>query len=138
AELSRYLPDSPDHCATILRSIVMRLFLAWDAFIMSASLPALADGSRGTADEAKALVVKAAAYLKEMGPETAFAAFNDKSNPSFHDRDLYILARAMDGKMVAHGANTGMIGRTSLQLKDADGKLHNKEMIERAQSKGSG
>jgi signal transduction histidine kinase len=44
----------------------------------------------------------------------------------------------MDGNTVAHGANTGMIGHTSLALKDADGKLYNKEMIELAKAKGSG
>jgi cytochrome c len=106
--------------------------------LAAAALPALAEGSHGNADEAKAMVVKAAAYLKEVGAEKAFAAFNDKSNPNFHDRDLYIFVRGMDGNTVAHGANAGMIGHTSLELKDADGKLYNKEMIELAQSKGSG
>jgi signal transduction histidine kinase len=108
------------------------------ALLAATSFPALAEGSHGNADEAKAMVAKAAAYLKEVGAEKAFAAFNDKSNPNFHDRDLYIFVRGMDGNTVAHGANTGMIGHTSLELKDADGKLYNKEMIELAQSKGSG
>ncbi len=119
----------------------MRRFIAIGATIAilaAASLPARADGAHGTADEAKALVEKAAAYLKEAGAEKAFAAFNDKANPALHDRDLYIFVRGMDGNTVSHGANTGMIGHTSLDLKDADGKLYNKEMIELAQSKGSG
>jgi cytochrome c len=108
------------------------------ALLAAAFHPALADGSHGTADEAKAMVEKAAAYLKETGADKAFAAFNDKTNATFHDRDLYIFVRGMDGNTVAHGANAGMIGHTSLELKDADGKLYNKEMIELAQSKGSG
>jgi signal transduction histidine kinase len=98
----------------------------------------LADASHGTAEEAKAMVAKAVAYLNDAGTEKAFAAFNDPSNKDFHDRDLYIFVRAMDGNTVAHGANKGMIGHTSLELKDADGKLYNKEMIELAQNKGSG
>ena len=92
----------------------------------------------GTADEAKAMVERAAAYLKSVGPEKAFAAFMDPANKDFHDRDLYVFVRSMDGNTVAHGANKGMIGHTSLELKDADGKLYNKEMIELASSKGSG
>jgi len=99
---------------------------------------ARASATRGSADEAKALVEKAAALLKEVGPEKAFAIFDDKSNPEFHDRDLYVFVRGMDGNTVAHGANKGMIGHTNLDLKDADGKPYNKEMIDLATSKGSG
>lgn len=99
---------------------------------------ASAAGERGTADEAKAMVERAAAYLKDVGPEKAFATFNDKKNAQFHDRDLYVFVRSMDGNTVSHGANMGMIGHTNLDLKDADGKPYNKEMIELAKAKGSG
>ncbi len=108
--------------------------------ILCALAPGLAhaEGTHGTADEAKAMVEKAAALIKQVGPEKAFAAINDKDNKEFHDRDLYVFVRGLDGNTVAHGANKGMIGHTGLDLKDADGKLYNKEMIELAQSKGSG
>ncbi len=96
-----------------------------------------ADSRHGTADEAKALTEKAVAYLNAVGPEKAFAAFDDRKGP-FVDRDLYVFVRSMDGNTVAHGANKGMIGHTSLSLKDADGKLYNQEMITVAQTKGSG
>ena len=98
---------------------------------------AVAATAHGTADEAKALADRAAAYLKQVGPEKAFAAFDDKAG-AFTDRDLYVFVRSMDGNTVAHGANVAMIGHTSLGLKDADGKLYNKEMIDLAQDKGSG
>jgi cytochrome c len=108
------------------------------AFIGVAPSLSHADAGHGTADEAKAMVAKAVALLKEAGPEKAFAAFNDPANKDFHDRDLYVFVRGMDGNTVAHGANKGMIGHTSLELKDADGKLYNKEMIELATTKGNG
>jgi cytochrome c len=98
----------------------------------------MASSDRGTADEAKAMVEKAATLLKDAGAEKAFAAFNDPANKDFHDRDLYIFVRSMDGNTVAHGANKGMIGHTNLDLKDADGKPYNKEMIDLATGKGSG
>jgi cytochrome c len=97
-----------------------------------------ASADKGTADEAKAMVEKAATLLKASGPDQAFAAFDDPANKDFHDRDLYIFVRSMDGNTVAHGANKGMIGHTNLDLKDADGKPYNKEMIDLANSQGSG
>ncbi len=121
-------------------SRVTRLFLLPVFAVLVAFSPrvVLAAGEHGTPDEAKAMVEKAAAFLKQAGPEKAFAAFGDKSNKDFHDRDLYVFVRSMDGNTVAHGANPGLIGHTNLDLKDADGKLYNKEMIDLANSKGSG
>ena len=116
------------------------IFACGTLVVLLAFAPTLAsaNATHGTADEAKALVEKAVTYIKQVGTDKAFAAFDDKSNPAFHDRDLYIFVRSMDGNTVAHGANMGMIGHTSLALKDADGKLYNKEMINLAQTKGSG
>jgi signal transduction histidine kinase len=113
---------------------VILLALAW-ALAPGAGI---ASSDKGTADEAKAMVEKAASLLKDAGAEKAFAAFNDPANKDFHDRDLYIFVRSMDGNTVAHGANKGMIGHTNLDLKDADGKPYNKEMIDLANGKGSG
>lgn len=117
-------------------SLISTLLIAVGLLLMPSAGFASAD--KGTADEAKAMVEKAAALLKDAGAEKAFAAFNDPANKDFHDRDLYIFVRSMDGNTVAHGANKGMIGHTNLDLKDADGKLYNKEMIDIATSKGSG
>lgn len=99
---------------------------------------ASADTSYGTAAEAKAMVERAVALLKQVGPEKAFAAFSDPANKDFHDRDLYVFVRSMDGNTVAHGVNKGMVGHTSLETKDADGKLYNKEIMDTANAKGSG
>jgi cytochrome c len=117
-----------------------RLLIRSMLIAVIAIAPALvrADASHGTADEAKAMVDRAVAMIKQGGAETAFAAINDPASKDFHDRDLYVFVRSMDGNTVAHGANKGMIGHTSLDLKDADGKLYNKEMIDLATTKGSG
>jgi signal transduction histidine kinase len=117
----------------------LRLIVSASAVAAALLVPCVGStaGEYGTADEAKALVEKAASFIKENGADKAFPVFNDKKGP-FVDRDLYVFVRSMDGNTVAHGANTGMIGHTSLELKDADGKLYNKEMIELAKAKGSG
>ena len=115
-----------------------RAILATAALVIALASPAAVFAAEhGTAEEAKALCEKAVARLKEIGPEKAFPEFNDPHGP-FVDRDLYVFVRSMDGNTVAHGANVHMIGHTNLNLRDADGKLYNKEMIELATTKGSG
>jgi signal transduction histidine kinase len=82
--------------------------------------PALATGE-ATPDEAKAMAVKAADFLKSAGPEKAFAEFDAKEGP-WHDRDLYVTVIDETGVVAAHGNNTALIGKNVLGLKDVDGK----------------
>jgi cytochrome c len=91
----------------------------------------------GTANEAKVLVEKAAAYVKAEGKEKAFAEF---SNPSgkFVDRDLYIFIVDFNGLTLAHGGNAKLVGKNMLELKDADGEFFIKKFIEVAKTKGNG
>jgi cytochrome c len=115
-----------------------RTFLATASLVVPLVSPAMAFAAvHGTASEAKALCEKAATYLEKVGPTKAFPVFDDRHGP-FVDGDLYVFVRSMDGNTVAHGANKHMIGHTNLNLRDADGKLYNKEMIDLATSKGSG
>jgi hypothetical protein len=89
--------------------------------------PAYAAGV-ATPDEAKAMALHAAAYLRQSGPDTAFPAFDAKEGP-FHDRDLYVMVYDNSGKNVAHGANSALIGKDLLDLKDTDGKPLIREFI---------
>jgi signal transduction histidine kinase len=81
---------------------------------------------QATPDEAKAMAIKAAEYLKSNGPEQAFKEFNAKDS-IWHDRDLYVTVQDSNGVVVAHGTNAGLIGRPVLDLKDVDGKPFNRE-----------
>lgn len=92
---------------------------------------------RGSADEAVAMVRKAVAYIKENGKEKAFAEFNNPGG-QFRDRDLYIFAEDLNGKMLAHGANPKLVGKVLIDLKDADGKFFVKSLIEVASGKNKG
>ena len=70
----------------------------------------------GTAAEAKAMLDRAVAALK-ANEATALAAFNDKSNKDFHDRDLYVFCFSMpDGKFTAH-VNPALMGTDVRALK---------------------
>lgn len=75
---------------------------------------------QGTPDEAKAMAIKAAEYLKSVGPDKAFADFDARKEP-WHDRDLYVYVVGDDGVMHAHGTNAGLIGKSTVTVKDVDG-----------------
>jgi cytochrome c len=89
--------------------------LLWSAGLVSAQ-------SSGTAAEARAMLDNAVAALK-ANEATALAAFNDKSNTKFHDRDLYVFCYNMtDGKFTAH-PNSAMMGTDVRTLKVKDDPL---------------
>jgi len=90
--------------------------------------PVAWSADQATPDEAKAMAIKAAEYLKEVGPDKAFAAFDAKDGP-WHDRELFVVVEDANGKMLAHGTNPGLIGRSVLELKDIDGKPFNHDII---------
>ena len=82
-----------------------------------------------TPDEAKALAVKAADYLKTVGPDKAFPEFDAKGNTTWHDRDLYVVVQDSNGLILAHGTNAGLIGKSLIDMRDVDGKAFTREMV---------
>ncbi|MFC0169310.1 cache domain-containing protein [Pseudoduganella danionis] len=95
-------------------------------------------GDKASPDEAVAMVKKAVSLIKSEGKEKAFAAISDPANTTFHDRDLYIYVYDMNGVAVAHGNNPKMVGKPLIGMKDNEGKLMIKEMVDLAKSKGKG
>jgi len=91
----------------------------------------------GTAEEAIAMAKRATALINKKGKDEAFKQFNEAAGP-FVDRDLYIAVLDEKGIMVAHGANPRIIGKSLLEMKDADGKAFIKSLIDTAQKRGSG
>lgn len=93
--------------------------------------------NNGSADEAKAMVEKAVKLLEAEGKDKAYAAFNDTAG-AFVDRDLYVFVINMEGVTVSHGANKALIGKSLLNLKDADGKAFIQDMVAMGKGPGSG
>ncbi|MEC5218926.1 cytochrome c [Actimicrobium sp. GrIS 1.19] len=93
---------------------------------------------KGSSDDAVAMVKKGGALIKSVGKEKAFAAFADPANKDFHDRDLYLYVYDLKGVALAHGNNPKMVGKNLIDIKDTDGKLMIREMIEVANTKGKG
>ncbi len=92
---------------------------------------------KGTPDEAKAMVKKAVAYMKEVGKEKALAEFNNPKG-KFVYKDLYVWATGMDGTNLSHPYTPALIGKNMYNLKDADGKFFVQERINILKTKPSG
>jgi cytochrome c len=104
-------------------------------FALSACLALAAD--KGTANEAKAMVAAGVAHIKTVGKDKAFADFNAKTG-KFGNKDLYLFVVDFEGLTLAHGGSKAMIGKNMISLRDPDGKYFIKEMVNVAQTKGSG
>ena len=110
------------------------LMLAAAAFAFTA--PALA-ADQGNAGEAEAMVKKGVAYAKANGRDKFLAEVNSGKG-QFIDRDLYISVWSTKALVLAHGANTKLIGKDIIDLKDADGKPFMKEIVTKAATSNSG
>jgi hypothetical protein len=72
------------------------------AFVLLSSQVSFGAGQLGTAQEARAMLDRAVAALKD-DKTAALKAFNDKDDKKFHDRDLYVYCFSMgDGKFTAY------------------------------------
>ena len=108
-------------------------FAAAIALVAGLGLPAQS-AEYATKDEAIAMVKKAVAYLKQEGPEKAYAAFNQKGG-QFTDRDLYVVVYGTNGHVLSHGANAKLIGKDMTEATDVDGKYYVKERLALAAKK---
>lgn len=91
----------------------------------------------GTVDEARAMVSKAAALMRELGPERAMAEINNPFG-AFTYRDLYVTVYSMRGRILAHGAQPRLIGRDAWDWRDANDKFYVREIVTRARNGDTG
>src|ERR1700723_902626 len=104
------------------------IYLAASAAIFALSATAFAAPSGGTADEARAMLMKAVAAVK-ADKAKALDMFN-KGEGGFLDRDLYVFcSNVSDGKLLADGNPNAkrLIGTDDRTLKDSTGKAFGQE-----------
>jgi len=109
------------------------------AAVIALSPAAFAQQTRGTADEAKAMLMKAVAALKADKQKT-LDLINEGEGGGFFDRDLYVFcANVGDGKAVALGnpfawrwnSNARqLLGVDTRTLKDSTGKAFGQELYD--------
>jgi cytochrome c len=98
------------------------LTLALATFALLSSTAILIAQQSGSAAEAKAMFDRAVSALK-ANETAALAAFNDKNNKEYHDRDLYVFCYNMtDGAFTSH-VNPAMMGKDVRTLKVGDDPL---------------
>ena len=119
--------DDEKICKKVIIAVILSLFVA-------ASVSAQ---QRGTPAEAKSLVEKAVAYVKANGEEKALKEFNNPKG-EFFKGDLYIFVFDPKGVLLANPNLPKLVGTNVYNSPDSKGKLHRKEMIDLANSKGSG
>src|ERR1700729_192747 len=105
------------------------MIAAASAAMLAFSPAAFAQQASGTADEAKAMLMKAVAAVK-ADKAKALDMFN-KGEGGFLDRDLYVFcANVSDDKVVAIGNPNAkqLLGKDARTLKDAAGKPFGEEL----------
>jgi cytochrome c len=110
----------------VVIAVVLCLFVAVPAF-----------AQKTTPEQAKKLVEQAVAYMKANGEEKAIKEFSDPKG-QFTKGDAYIFVLGLDGVLRANVARPELVGKNVLNSPDSKGKFHRKEMVELANSKGSG
>ena len=111
---------------TIIRALTIA---AVSAAVLMFSPAAFAQQTGGTADEAKAMLMKAVAAVK-ADKAKALDMFNNGEG-GFRDRDLYVFCfNASDGKQVANGNPNAkqLMGVDARTIKDATGKAFGEEL----------
>jgi signal transduction histidine kinase len=117
--------------------ILKPLFMAF-AVCMFISAPAMAEEAhKGTAEEAKALSIRAAEYIQEVGKDKAFEVFNN-GEESFRKGDLYVFVMDFEANMLSHGTKPAIIGKKLWDFKDTDGKAFFQDFVKVAKEEGSG
>jgi len=97
----------------------------------------LASWALASQKDAQDIVEKAAAYAASHGKDQLIAEVNKKDGP-FVSGDLYVFVFNEKGITIAHPVNPALIGKDNVNEPDADGKLFRKEIVQVAETKGSG
>ena len=121
----------------INKGTIMHFLRKLFAFIALGIAFASAGHAAVSPDEAKALVDKAVAHIKQVGAEQAFKEFNDPAG-TWVKGELYLLAYDYQGNNLVLGSNPKMNGKNLWDIKSPDGKFVVREFVEVAKTKGSG
>lgn len=116
----------------------MRTLIGAAALLLGLLSGAAWSADKATPQEAVAMVKRAVAMIRSEGRQKAFAAISDPANTTFHDRDLYIYVYDLNGVSLAHGNNPKIVGTPRINMKDNEGKLIIREMVEIAKTRGKG
>ncbi len=90
-----------------------------------------------TTEDAKQMVERAVAFYKASGKRIALAEYTNP-NGQFAQDEMYVYALNPRGTMLGHGVNEKFVGEEFIDIKDYDGKMFIKEIVDTANKEGSG
>ncbi|HPX90472.1 MAG: Cache domain protein [Spirochaetes bacterium ADurb.Bin218] len=106
-------------------------FVKWGAFLLFCALFfSMVELSAASKDEVKAMVKKVEAYYKANGREKTFAEVQ-KDKGQFEKGELYVYIFDMNATVLAHPKLPSWVGKSFINLKDADGKFFIKEALDK-------
>jgi cytochrome c len=108
-----------------MKQLVAGLLVIFFVFGFKSLAVTAEQGSQGTKEEAKAMVLKGEEWFKKYGREKTLAEINlsgTQQKGAFHDRDLYLFAYDFKGVVLAHGSIPKLVGKNLWDLQDADGR----------------
>jgi signal transduction histidine kinase len=119
-----------------MKKMVSKWIVSLFAVVLLAGLTA---GSAHADDKETAvkLVKSAVAYLAANGAEKGLDVLNDPKG-EFVKGELYVFAYDLSGIMMANSFKQSLIGQSVIDVPDSAGKKFRREIIEQAQTKGSG
>jgi signal transduction histidine kinase len=113
----------------------MRLTVKGGGVVLALALLTLSMGLYAESkDEAIAMAKKAAAYYKQHGKVKLIDAAQ-KEKGQFEKGELYIYILDFNGTILAHPKFPSWVGRSFLNLRDADGRLFIKDAVEQLKTK---
>jgi cytochrome c len=113
-----------------MRKVVFVMVLVM-AMIFSVAMASHAS----TLEDAKAMAIKAASFVKANGPEKGLAEIGNVKG-QFVKGDLYVTCQDINGVVRANPMAPTLVGQNHTELKDPNGKFFVKEMIEAAKKGG--
>jgi cytochrome c len=93
--------------------------------------------SQRNVEDAKKWVERAVAFYKASGKRIALAEYTNP-NGQFVQDEMYIYALNPRGTMLGHGVNEKFVGEEFIDIKDYDGKLFIREIVDIANKEGTG
>jgi signal transduction histidine kinase len=86
--------------------------------------------------QAKALLNEAVTYYQQHGAEKTFEQIN-KADGRFRQGELYVFVFDGEGNIVAHGADSSLLGTNRMDQQDENGKYFVKEIMDLSEGGGT-
>ncbi len=117
-----------------MRRVRWSLGIAALAILLGAS--AQSEERQLAKEDAVALVKSAIALIQAQGTEKAYPQITDRSG-KYVNGELYVVVQALDGKVLAHGADATLVGKDQIGTKDVDGREYVRERLDLARAQSS-